>query len=247
MHAASKKSVKPRTKKTTRTYKKKPTKGGLVTLSVPGDCPVPDVYNCQFHYGERLSLTATGSNSYSAEFIYAGNSIYDPDVSAGGNQPYFYDQLVAPSSGNTGLYKKYLVRASRIELEFSVSSNNTVPVYVWLLPVSSNNASLPVAPPDLDEYPRNQRLMLSTAAGGASTKTLTGYLPTYIHENISYRDWAVNNYDYEGSYFSSPIKMPYWYIVVKPADGASTVIVYMKVRMTYWTELSERNQELALS
>ena len=31
MNAASKKSVKPRTKKTTRTYKNKPTKGGLVT------------------------------------------------------------------------------------------------------------------------------------------------------------------------------------------------------------------------
>ena len=101
MHAASKKSVKPRTKKSTRTYKNKPTKGGLVTLSVPGSCPVPDVYKCQFHYGERLSLTASVSNNYSAEFIYAGNSLYDPDVSAGGNQPYFYDQLVAPASGTT--------------------------------------------------------------------------------------------------------------------------------------------------
>ena len=89
--------------------------------------------------------------------------------------------------------------------------------------------------------------MLSTAAGGASTKTLTAYLPTYVHENIPYRDWVANNYDYEGNYAFSPQKVTYWYVIVKPADGASTVIVYMKTRMTYWSELSERNQELNLS
>ena len=56
-----------------------------------------------------------------------------------------------------------------------LSSNSQSPpttqslLYIWLLPVNSNNGSLPVAP-DLDEYPRNQRIMLSTAAGGASTK-----------------------------------------------------------------------------
>ena len=65
----------------------------------------------------------------------------------GGNQPYYYDQLIAPTSGVTGLYKSWKVSGSKIELEFCAAGSNTVPVYVWLLPVSSDNASLPTNPP----------------------------------------------------------------------------------------------------
>lgn len=219
----------------------------LIICSVKGTCPVPDIYRCQFHYGEHLTLSANSLNLYSAEFIYNGNSLYDPDTTGGGNQPYFYDQLVAPPSGLSGLYKSWTVSSSKIDLDFSVAGTNTVPVYVWLLPVSSDNTSLPVSPPDLDEYPRGKRLMLSTSGGSASTGTLSNFLPTYVHENITRQDWRNNEYDYQGAWGSSPQKTPYWYIVIKPADGNNNVTVYVKARMTYWAELNERNQELALS
>ena len=42
-------------------------------------------------------------------------------------------------------------------------------------------------------------------------------------------------------------KVPYWYIICKPADGATTSQVFMRAKLTYYTELSERNQEIDYS
>ena len=73
------------------------------------------------------------------------------------------------------------------------------------------------------------------------------YLPIYTIENITWNDWNVNDYDYQGAYNLNPQKMCYWYIICKPADGATTSQVFMRAKLTYYSELSERNQELDLS
>ena len=237
------------TKKKPYIKKKKPSNdpNKLSVCQVQGTCPVPDVYRCQFHYGGYDPLQATSVNLYTAQFILSGNNLYDPIQSGGGNQPYYYDQLVAPASGDSGLYKTWKSSGSKIELEFSSASSNTVPVYIWLLPISSDNSSLPTFPPNLDEYPRAKRLTLTSGGGSQTFSTMKNYLPTYVHENITWNEWNVNDYDYEGSYNTGPNKQNYWYIIVKPADGATTSTVYMRYKMTYFVELSERNQELDLS
>ena len=35
---------------------------------------------------------------YTGQYIWGANNIYDPIQSGGGNQPYYYDQLIAPTS-----------------------------------------------------------------------------------------------------------------------------------------------------
>ena len=47
------------------------------------------------------------------QYIWGANNIYDPIQSGGGNQPYYYDQLIAPTSGVTGLYKSWKVSGSK--------------------------------------------------------------------------------------------------------------------------------------
>ena len=89
----------------------------LQVCTVKGSCPVPDVYNCQFTYGGYDSISMSSIGNYTGQYIYAANSLYDPLQSGGGNQPYYYDQLVAPSSGDSGLFKAWKVSASKIELE----------------------------------------------------------------------------------------------------------------------------------
>ena len=50
---------------------------------------------------------------YTGQYIWGANNIYDPIQSGGGNQPYYYDQLIAPTSGVTGLYKSWKVSGSK--------------------------------------------------------------------------------------------------------------------------------------
>lgn len=242
-------------KKTPRIYKSKKTikklkrndANQLSVCTVKGTCPIPDVYNCQFHYGGYDPLNMSPVNVYTSQYVYTGNNLYDPLQTGGGNQPYYYDQLVAPISGSTGLFKAWKVSGSKIELEFCAAGSNTVPVYVWLLPISSDNTSLPTYPPNLDEYPRSKRLTLTPGGGSQTAQKMTNYLPTYVHENITWNDWNSNDDEYQGAYNVGPHKQTYWYIIAKPADGSTTSQIFMRCKMTYYAELSERNQECDLS
>ena len=133
-------------KKTVRKPFRKNDANKLSVCSIKGTCPIADVYNCRVHLWwmthspcQRLVSTRVSTSG--------APTTSDPIQSGGGNQPYYYDQLIAPTSGVTGLYKSWKVSGSKIELEFCAAGSNTVPVYVWLLPVSSDNASLPTNPP----------------------------------------------------------------------------------------------------
>lgn len=238
-----------RTFKTAKPYKKKQRidPNALQVCTVKGSCPVPDVYNCQFYYGGYDPINMSSANNYAGQYIYAANSLYDPLQSGGGSQPYYYDQLIAPAAGTTGLFKAWKVSGCKIELEFCSSATNTVPVYVWLLPISSDNGSVPTFPPNLDEYPRSKRATLTPGGGSQTAQKIVNYLPIHTFENITWNDWNANDYDYQGAYNLNPQKMCYWYIICKPADGATTSQVFMRAKLTYYTELSERNQELDLS
>ena len=245
------------TKASTRTYvskkksfkKKKPTNdpNALSVCSIKGTCPIADVYKCQFIYGGYDPLNMVSGGLYTGQYVLSGNNLYDPLQSGGGTQPYYYDQLIAPASGVSGLYKSWKVSGSKIELEFSSASSNTVPIYVWLCPISSDNSTLPTLPPNLDEYPRSKRLTLTSGSGSHTYATMNNYLPTYTHENITWNDWNVNDYDYQGAYNVGPQKQTYWYIIAKPADGATTSVIYMRVQAPTTAELSERNQEVDYS
>ena len=233
-------------KKTVRKPFRKNDANKLSVCSIKGTCPIADVYNCQFTYGGYDPLTMSAIGLYTGQYIWGANNIYDPIQSGGGNQPYYYDQLIAPTSGVTGLYKSWKVSGSKIELEFCAAGSNTVPVYVWLLPVSSDNASLPTNPPTSTSIlaqsasPHSRRWI----SDSAEDNKLSSYLrPRQHHLN----DWNVNDYEYQGAYSSGPQKLTYWYIIAKPADGATTSQIFMNAKLTYYCELSERNQECDIS
>lgn len=234
-------------KKTVRKPFRKNDANKLSVCQISGTCPIPDVYRCQFTYGGYDPINMSSINLYTGQYIYSVNSIYDPVVSGGGNQPYYYDQLIAPTSGATGLFKAWKVSGCKIELEFCAASSNTVPVYVWLCPISSDNSTLPTSPPNLDEYPRAKRITLTPGGGSQTAQKITNYLPVHVVENITWNDWNSNDYDYQGAYSLNPQKTCYWYIIAKPADGATTSQIFMRTKLTYYAELNERNQEVDVS
>ena len=47
---------------------------------------------------------------------------------------------------------------------------------------------------------------------------MSNYLPIYIHESITWNDWNSNDFEYQGGFSSGPQKVPYWYIICKPAE-----------------------------
>ena len=65
----------------------------LQQVTVYGDCPVPDIYNCVFTFAENYPALPSISNNFKDQQFYSGNSLYDPDITGvSGSQPYYYDQ-----------------------------------------------------------------------------------------------------------------------------------------------------------
>ena len=81
--------------------------------------------------------------------------------------------------------------------------------------------------PQPRQYPRSKRITLTPGGGSQTAQKITNYLPTYVHDNITWNDWNVNDYEYQGAYSSGPQKLTYWYIIAKPADGATTSQIFM--------------------
>ena len=131
------------------------------------------------------------------------------------------------------------------ELEFCAAGSNTVPVYVWLLPVSSDNASLPNQSPQprrvssLKAHHPHSRRWISDSA---EDNKLSSYLR---HDNITWNDWNVNDYEYQGGLTALDLKLTYWYIIAKPADGATTSQIFMNAKLTYYCELSENQSAIS--
>lgn len=72
----------------------------------------------KLHYNVIGDLTSTGSaGTFMPEKFYRLNSIYDPDASVGGAQPYYYDTLFG-SNGTSAPYRQWRVIKTKVDLQW---------------------------------------------------------------------------------------------------------------------------------
>lgn len=88
-------------------------------------------------YSDYYLLTSTSGVAYA---IYSGNSVYDPDVTFTGHQPYYFDRYAQ-------LYQNYVVLGSRLKLSTNVDTGSNQGVVVGLYayyanPVPNTDAGL---------------------------------------------------------------------------------------------------------
>lgn len=86
---------------------------------------IPSKMNVQTRYSDHFAY-AVAAGAYT-EYMYRGNSLYDPDAEVGGHQSRLFDQLIA-------LYKYACVRASKITVMYI--SNSTTAVNVSIFPTT---------------------------------------------------------------------------------------------------------------
>jgi len=88
------------------------------TATQRGYLPFADRYNVQLPYASSIVLNTAGSSVVVTNpQIYRLNSLYDPDYTSAGHQPYQYDQLNL-------LYKYYIVHDVDIDVEFTDPSGD---------------------------------------------------------------------------------------------------------------------------
>lgn len=125
--------------------------------------PVPQRYICKMKYSETVASDMFGN------FHFNLNSIFDPNRSGVGHQPYGHDTLAT-------LYNRYRVINCSYRIQAMLASNVT-PVQVGAIPANEVLSFSTIS--ELRENPRSRYI---TQNPGADVKTLSGnvYIPSLM-------------------------------------------------------------------
>lgn len=117
------------------TYKKLNTRVGTNpgNLVVHKGIGIPDRFRTRLSWTESIVLTGFGS-SITQNYAVAMNSPYDPQAALGGNQPAYWDQLIA-------LYKSCIVTGAKMTVHFALPKTDTAGDGPYIVGIHTNQAS----------------------------------------------------------------------------------------------------------
>lgn len=178
--------------------------------------PFPQRFITKMKYSEAYTLTAL--NAYSQ--IMRINSIFDPNTTGIGHQPYGFDQL-------SPIYNRYRV----ISCSYVINAyNGTNPIRFGVLPA---NDTPPVG--GASELCENPRAKFAIQLPNGSTQTITGkvYLPSLTGRNKS-QYMADDRYQSEMT--TNPLEVAILYITGQSMTDSS-VDILLNVTLEYTVEL----------
>lgn len=187
---------------------------------------VPDRLFVKLRYREELSWTQisglTGVN------VYRGNSLFDPDLTGTGGQPYFFDQWAA-------LYDRYRVIGSSIKVNNMLNNANVYNGLVTVVPLNTSSV-LPTSE-EYEESPYARTTMLKATNAGGWGK-VSHYMSTAKIRGI--RKQAVMDEDSYASLTSTNPGTTWFWHVVNRVPGQSTQSNIQDITLTYYVIFEQR-------
>ncbi len=190
--------------------------------------PAPPRMYLPFRYSTVLTFTTAALRQ---DFVFRGNSLFDPDFTGVGNQPQFYDIWCGAS--NSSLYARYRVLGSAIKLEIN-NLQSADPQLIALVP-SRNNAGFAATSIALSEIPRVRTVTLTPLFGSKSDYVLKHYQDSKHALQVQS---AASDQDMQAAYNANPANQWYWHIICQNIAGNLTQKITMNVTLTYYCELS---------
>lgn len=130
--------------------------------------PFPDQYHCKMRYVDNLTFGSAVATSSSYDFN--GNSLFDPDRSGVGDQPYGFDQIKA-------VYGAYRVDACKMKVTFT--NITTHDIYVGIAAGTLADTALFDTVAEWKYIPFATKLThLGPNTSGLNTATLKFYIET---------------------------------------------------------------------
>lgn len=211
--------------KNKKSYKKnRVTLPGPYTLVNKGPDPIPDVYSTKLKFAQVNSNVG----SLSLAQIYAGNGIFDPDITGVGLQPKGYDELSI-------LYKRYRVKGSRITV--NICNNQTTAMQIVLFPDLEGIAF--ASPDDALTAPYSKQVFLAQNGAGSSSQKIVHYMNTQRITGDRVTDDALEGLTGNIGTGANPTKVWYWQIFGIDSIGNTTNVQYSTV-IEYYVDFFDR-------
>lgn len=182
-----------------------------------------------------LSLTSVLSQQ---SYVFRGNSLYDPNYTGVGAQPYGFDQL-CPT-----FYQNYNVKSSKITVYPSVSKvyETGFPPYFECLVVPYRATALPYSEmKDMRRMPGVRSIRFNADSQGNHATKISSYASS---TSVLGREFA-KDVSATGQYDGNPTYTWYWFVFIDTSSWPLTENVATKidVKIVYYSKLL-RKQEL---
>lgn len=180
--------------------------------------PIPQRFITKMKYSEQVTTDANG------QYRFNLNSIYDPNQTGTGHQPYGFDTL-------STLYNRYRVISCGWRIQCNWTSNQTAqPVLVGAIPANEALTFLSMA--ELRENPRAKYISQNYGAG---TLTLGGktYIPSLVGRT---KAQYMADDRYQATMSTSPSELAILNIATAPNGLDSTAATSIQVLLEYTVE-----------
>lgn len=186
----------------------------------------------RFIYNDTGFTAVLSTIIYQTQNVFSGNSLYDPDVTGSGVQPYGFDQLCPV------FYNNYNVKASKITVYPSVAPSyvTSFPPYFECLIVPYRTTTLPYNEvEDIRRMPYCRSIRFSAQSQGSHPTSLSSYAST---KSILSREFA-NDVSATGQYDGNPTYRWYWFVIIDTNTWIPTANISVKfdVKIAYYTRL----------
>lgn len=192
----------------------------------------PDSKHVVFNYAQDFTMTATtGSNS---SHVFRCNSLYDPDYTATGHKPRYFDTLCGADNG-TAPYQSYLVKAAK--LTAYVRSNSSS----WMAVSLTMHRDSAAGPSNINEArERGDTVIKMLPPLGTGTGAVRISMYRRMKDILAIKDIE----DYGGarsSYNANPVSQVYATIVCWNMDSASGESFHIQPTLVQYSKLFTKN------
>lgn len=187
--------------------------------------PFTDRLECALPYAQMTMLTTPSSTGLTAIGAFRMNSLYDPDYSGVGHQPYQYDQ-VAPQ------YAYQIVRAVKWKVTFNAAVVPGIWVGVNFYNTSNTNGSC--AGKSLDIIlERNNTKMRPLTSTGSQQLILEGTCHPWKLFGITEQQWMAGTVSYGAGVTGNPLAGVQMEIVIVDPEARTSQNVYVVTELDY--------------
>jgi len=182
--------------------------------------PIPERYICKMKYSDTFQVTAAGGSLYRFNL----NSIFDPNRTGVGHQPYGRDQLAT-------LYNRYRVFKCAYAITFFNSTNT-----LRLAAIPSN---IEMGLANVSEAVENPLAKWGTQTPGGTVKVVSGtvYLPSLVGRS---KGQYLADDRYQAQMAESPVEAAILNIIAQTVTDAA-VTIDCTISLTYHVECFDRN------
>jgi len=194
--------------------------------------PFPPSWNGKLRFSVQGSLSSTTSGACGTEWVFRLNSLYDPDFTYTGHQPYGYDQLSA-------IYGQYVVNAVDVEI---LATDPTADGAALCAVVQPSQASTTVSgklPDQISEQEFGAVGFINNTGGQKIAMRRTFQL--HQVEGISRAQYDTQLSVYGAAVSANPSLSPWLRVALADMNGASGTVVRIMFNLVYHAKFYRRN------